>query len=824
MRSGEQLQARGLPEAVIQRELEERIRNHVRYTLGCEWSDLDPKQLFRAVAHTVRDYLLEAAMETERRFREAGAKRIYYLSIEYLIGRSLSNNLRNLGLFDLCRRSLRKVGVELTDVLECEPDAALGNGGLGRLAACFLDSLATHGYAAMGYGINYEHGLFRQEIADGRQVEKPENWRTFGSPWLIFRPEEAVAVPLYGHVVHRTTSAGRYMPVWTDYRLVLGVPSDMPIVGYGGRTVNFLRLYSAHSPNDLDLEVFGQGAYLKAVEQRNADETISRVLYPSDAVEAGRELRLRQEYFFVACAVRDIVRRHEALHGDLASLPEHVAIQLNDTHPALAIPEMMRLLVDDREMGWEEAWEITRKVFAYTNHTLMPEALETWPVSLLERVVPRHLLIIYEINRRFVEDVRARWPNEPDRVARMSLLMQQHENRIQMGGLAVVGSHHVNGVSRLHGELVKSRLFPDYAEMWPDRFTSKTNGVTQRRWILAANPRLARFFDAMVGPGWVTDMTELAELERYVGDTAVLDNLAAVKRENKQRLARFVDATLGETLDTQSLFDVQVKRIHEYKRQLLNVLRIAWQYLRIVEDGYVPSVPTTCIFAGKAAIGYFAAKQTIRAIHEISALINAHRKARKYLRVIFLPDYRVTLAERIIPAADLSEQISLAGTEASGTGNMKLAMNGALTIGTRDGANIEIEEAVGSEHVFMFGLSPEEALHVRESGQHRPAEIASTNPTISRLMEGFRTGKLCPHHPDVGEWLWRRLLWEGDEYLILADLESYLQAHELAASRFQDTLAWNRSCLLTMARMAGFSSDRTIREYATDIWKAQPVV
>jgi len=817
------VRATGLPEAVIQREIQERILSHVRYSLGTQWDELEPKQLFRAVAHAVRDYLIEAALETERRFREARAKRIYYLSIEYLIGRCLSNNLRNLGLFDLCRKTLRRMGADLDELLEQEPDAALGNGGLGRLAACFLDSMATLGYAGTGYGINYEHGLFRQEIADGRQVERPENWRSFGSPWLIFRPEEAIAVPLYGRVVHRTSSRGRYMPVWTDYRLVLGVPSDLPVVGYGGRTVTYLRLFSAHSPNDLDLEVFGQGAYLKAVEQRIADETISRVLYPADVVEAGRELRLRQEYFFVACSVRDIVRKHEALHGDLNSLPDYAAIQLNDTHPALAIAELMHILVDEKEMGWDRAWEITQSVFNYTNHTLMPEALESWPVALLEQVTPRHLHIIYEINRRFVEQVRLRFPGETDRIERMSLLSQKYENRIRMGNLAVVGSHRVNGVSRLHGELLRDGLFSDFAQMWPDRFTSVTNGVTQRRWLLAADPRLSRLLDALAGPTWPTDMEQLRVLEEYVADGAVLQDIGAAKHENKVRLARFIEATLGEVVDPQSMFDVQIKRIHEYKRQLLNALRIAYEYLRIVEDGYAPPAARTCIFAGKAAVGYYEAKQIIRVLLALAREVNRHRKAREFVRVVFLPDYRVTLAERIIPAADLSEQISTAGTEASGTGNMKLAMNGALTIGTRDGANIEIEEAVGPENVFSFGLSTREVRALRESGTYRPADLLAQNTELARVMEAFRTGCLSTKYPEVGEWVYHRLVEQGDPFLVLADFRAYLQAQEAAAERYRDKVRWNQSCLQTIARMGRFSSDRAIREYAEHIWSAHPV-
>ncbi len=810
-----------LQDSITANDLERRIREHARYTLAREWEELEPSQIFTAVACATRDLVIEAALETERRIRSSKAKRIYYLSIEYLIGRSLGNNLRNLGLYDLCRTTLNRLGIELDDLLEEEAEAALGNGGLGRLAACFLDSMATMGYAGMGYGINYENGLFRQVIINGAQVEQPENWRAFGSPWLILRPEEAIAVPMYGRVVHRTLPDGRYSPIWTDWRLVLGVPSDLPIVGYGGNTVTYLRLYSAHSTNDLDLTAFGGGAYLHAVAQRVEDETISRVLYPLDAAEAGRELRLRQEYFFVACAVRDILRRYLVEHTDLRELPEHVAIHLNDTHPTLAIPEMMRLLVDDHGMDWDTAWDVTQRVFGYTNHTLMPEALESWAVTLLERVIPRHLLIIYEINRRFVEQVRARWPGDDEVVRRTSIVHTNGEARISMGALAVVGSHSINGVSELHSGLVRSRLFEHHAALWPERFHNKTNGVSPRRWILTANPDLANFLDMLLGRSWVVDLDRLEELEKYIADTSARDRFADVKKENKARLARYILDELEETVDPQSLFDVQVKRIHEYKRQILNLLRIADDYLRIVEDGYEPPVPRTYLFAGKAAVGYHNAKETIRAILALAKTVNRHARAKQHMRLLFLPDYRVTLAERIIPAADLSEQISLAGTEASGTGNMKLAMNGALTIGTRDGANIEIEEAVGAENAFMFGMSVAEVAERRRAG-YRSVEMVQGNPRLRRVLEAFRDGVLTPKVPEVGAWVWHRLVDEGDEYMALADFQSYVEAQEHVTQLYCRRVDWQVAALRTVARMGRFSSDRTIKEYAADVWHARP--
>lgn len=812
-----------LPDAVTARFIEERVRSHVRYTLAREWEDLKPAQMLEAVALAVRDLLAEGALETERRFRAAKPRRVYYLSIEYLIGRSLSNNLRNLGIYELCATTLRRLGVELDDLLELEPDAALGNGGLGRLAACFLDSLATQGYAATGYGINYENGLFRQEIVDGRQAEQPESWRAFGSPWLLRRPEEAVEVPIGGSIEHHTSPTGRYRAVWKDWRSVLGVPSDLPIVGYGGQTVSFLRLYSAHSVRDLDLAAFDRGGYLKAVEERIDDETISRVLYPSDAEEAGRALRLRQEYFFVACAIRDIVRRFEAEHGDLGDLADYVAIQLNDTHPTLAIPEMMRLLVDDRGLGWEQAWHITERVFSYTNHTLMSEALETWPVSLMERIIPRHLLIIYEINRRFIEQVHARWPGDGGRVDRMTLVRTGSETRISMANLAVIGCHRVNGVSRLHSALLRDRLFPDFAEMWPDRFCNKTNGVTPRRWLLAANPGLARLISDSVGDRWITDLDQLQGLSRCAKDRPFRDAFRTVKSGNKERLVRVIAEKTGENVDPRSLFDVQVKRIHEYKRQLLNVLRIAWDYIRITEDGWTPPIARTSIFAGKAAIGYVAAKETIRAILSVASVVNHDPRTAEFLRVVFVPDYRVTIAEAIMPAAELSEQISLAGTEASGTGNMKMALNGALTIGTLDGANIEIREAVGPERFFHFGLTVEEVRDTAVRGVHRPHELLAADPVLARVMESFRVGRWSPDGSGVSQWVYQRLVEHGDQYMLLADFSDYVRAQDEVAALYADPDAWTEAAVHNVAGMGGFSSDRTIREYADDIWAAHPV-
>lgn len=798
--------------------LQDSIRRHARYSLGKEWDRLSGQDLFAAVALAVRDRLVDQMLATEARRQRANAKRLYYLSIEFLIGRSLGNNLHNLGLFTLCQEALRGLGVELADIEESERDAALGNGGLGRLAACFLDSLATLDLPGYGYGIHYEYGLFQQEIRNGYQREKPDNWLAYGTPWEIERADEACLIPVYGRIEHALDRNGHYNPMWMDWQILIGVPYDFPIVGYGGQTVNYLRLYSARSSADFDMQIFNAGDYIKAVEQKIASETVSKVLYPSDKVEAGLELRLIQEYFIVACAIRDIVKKYQQTHPSFEAFPSQVAIQLNDTHPAVAVAELMRVFVDENDLPWEKAWEITQATFGYTNHTLLPEALEQWPVSLFEYVLPRHLQIIYEINRRFLDQVATVWPDDSERSRRMSIIAEGEQKQVRMGHLAIVGSHSINGVSALHSELVKTSLVPDFFQLWPERFNNKTNGVTQRRWLLQANPELARLLTNTIGDAWITDLEALRALEPAAQDKGFQQEFLRIKRANKQRLAAVIKDLTRVAVDPDSLFDVQVKRIHEYKRQLLNVLHIIHEYLCAIEDGKEPTVPRTYIFAGKSAPGYWAAKQLIKLINNVGRVVNNDPRVQGRIKVVFIPDYRVSLAEKIIPAADLSEQISTAGKEASGTGNMKFALNGALTIGTLDGANIEIMEEVGAENIFIFGLQAQEIQALRAQGSYQPREYCIRYPALQRVMEALQGNLFCRGEAGLFSWIPQALVEHGDEYFHLADLPSYIDMQEEAGAAFKKQREWARKAILNVARIGKFSSDRTIREYATDIW------
>jgi starch phosphorylase len=799
------------------------VLHHVKYSLGLEAEQLTPRETLRAVSLAIRDLMMERSLQTESRYRLAESKRLYYLSLEFLIGRSLRNNLVNLGLLDCCEAVVQDLGVEFRDVEELETDAALGNGGLGRLAACFLDSLATLGLPGCGYGINYEYGLFRQEIRNNQQVERPDNWRTSDSPWQIQRPQDAVLVSLYGHVEHTQDRQGRYNPMWLDWTVVIGVPSDMPVVGYGGRTVNYLRLYSARASQEFDMSIFNEGDYLNAVQQKVQMETISKVLYPSDSVEAGRELRLVQEYFLVACAVRDIVRYYQRNHSDFGSFADKVAIQLNDTHPALTVAELMRILVDENDMDWDRAWEITTAACAYTNHTLMAEALERWPVSLLERVLPRHLQIIFEINTRLMADVFLRWPGDHERMRRMSLIEEGAEKQVRMANLAIAGCHSVNGVADVHSRLVQTELVPDFYELWPERFNNKTNGVTPRLWLLTSNPELAALISEVIGDSWITNLDRLRQLEELATDAGFQERFLQIKDANKKRLASWIQQSIGQSVDHESLFDVHVKRIHEYKRQLLNVLHIIHDFLRLADDGVVPSQPRTYLFSGKAAPSYYLAKQIIRLINDVRDVVSKNRRCSGQLQVSFLPDYRVSLAQLIIPAADISEQISTAGMEASGTSNMKFAMNGALTIGTLDGANIEIREEVGAENFFLFGHTVEEIREIQKHG-YRPIEIYQQNAAVRRVIDALRNDRFCPHAPGRYGWLCDRLLVDNEPYFHLADFESYLQAHAQVETQFSDRRLWARKAILNTARIGKFSSDRTIREYARDIWDIRPMV
>ncbi|MBI4525408.1 MAG: glycogen/starch/alpha-glucan phosphorylase [Deltaproteobacteria bacterium] len=804
-------------------DLQESICRHAKYSLGKAWRDLSQRDLFTAVALAVRDRMVDRFLETEERYRQRDPKRLYYLSIEFLIGQSLGSNLRNLGIRELCRQALRNLRADLEAVEESEADPALGNGGLGRLAACFLDSLASLGMPGFGYGIHYEYGLFKQEIDSGYQREKPDNWLAQGNPWEIGRPDEACLVPVYGRIEHSVDRKGAYNPMWMDWKVLIGMPYDILIAGYGGQTVNFLRLYAARSSRDFDMQIFNDGDYFKAVEQKIASETVSKVLYPSDAVVAGQELRLVQEYFLIACAVRDIVRRFEQSHASFREFPAKVAIQLNDTHPALTVAELMRLLVDERNILWEEAWEITQATLGFTNHTLVPEALEKWPVLLLEYVLPRHLQIIYEINRRFLEQVAVAYPKDTERLRRISLIEESTPKQVRMAHLAVVGSHSVNGVSALHTGLIKTSLVPDFYQLWPERFNNKTNGITQRRWLLQANPALGKLICATLGDGWITDLSKLRSLEKWAADASFQAEFRRIKRSNKEKLARVIRESCQVKADPDSLFDIQVKRIHAYKRQLLNVMHIIDEYLSLIEDNRQPTVARTYVFAGKAAPGYWMAKQIIKLIHNVGRVINNDLRASESIKVLFIPDYRVSLAEKIIPAADLSEQISTTGKEASGTSNMKFALNGALTIGTLDGANIEILQEVGADNIFIFGLRIDEVQRMRGHRSYCPWDYYNRNPRVKRVVDAFRSNLFCPHEPDLFSWIYQYLLDEKDEYFHLADLAAYLETQEISGKTFNDRAGWTRMALINIARIGKFSSDRTVKEYARDIWDIKSV-
>ncbi len=797
------------------------VADHLQFSQGKDEHTATAMDRYFAVAYAVRDRMMRRWVQTQQHYYRSDAKRVYYLSMEFLLGKALESNLINLGLLDTMREALDGLGLELDDLYPEEPDAGLGNGGLGRLAACFLDSMATLALPAYGYGIRYEFGIFDQEIRDGWQVERPEEWLRFGNPWEIPRPEHQLPVKFFGRTERFVDARGRERVRWVDARQVLGMPYDTPIAGFRNDTVNTLRLWRARASQEFDLGDFNRGDYLAAVEEKNVSENISKVLYPNDLTVMGKELRLQQQYFFVACSIHDIVERYLKERPDFEAFADKVAIQLNDTHPAIAIAELMRVLVDDHELPWERAWATCRATFGYTNHTLLPEALERWPLELFGRVLPRHLEIILEVNRRFLEEVRGRGV-DPAAVARMSLVEEGPVRQVRMAHLAVVGSHSVNGVAALHTELLKAELFRDFHQLWPDRFNNKTNGVTPRRWLLQANPELARVITECLGPGWETDIDELKRLEPLAADEAFRRQFRAVKRANKERLAAIVREECGLTVDPDTLFDVQVKRLHEYKRQLLNVLQIVAQYLRIKADpGYSP-VARTYVFGGKAAPGYQMAKAIIKLVNAVAEVVNHDVDVRGRITVAFLRNYRVSLAERIFPAADLSEQISTAGKEASGTGNMKFAMNGALTIGTLDGANVEIREEVGADNFFLFGLTVDEVKALRARG-YDPWELYRSDRELKAVLDAIGSGTFSPAEPRLFQPIVDSLLNGGDTWLVLADFRAYLEAQERVSKAWLDVESWTRKAILNVARTGKFSSDRTIRQYAEEIWRVGPL-
>ena len=816
--------------------LKDSVLKHLEYTLAELPRHVDSEwEPYVALALAVRDRLVQRWIRTQDAYYEQDPKRVYYLSLEYLMGRTLGNSLLALGLRDACAQALGELGYRLEDLREAEWDAGLGNGGLGRLAACFLDSLATLGYPSYGYGLRYEYGIFHQRIVDGAQVEVPDAWLRYGNPWEIARSGDRLRVKFFGRVHTYRNERGRLSHDWIETRDVLATPYDTPIPGYGTQTVNTLRLWSARAVQEFDLGEFNEGDYVGAIEARARSESISRVLYPNDNVFVGRALRLAQEYFFVAATLQDIIRRYKKryeMHDRARGLrvydrfADKVAIQLNDTHPALAIPELMRILVDVEELAWDEAWDITTRTFGYTNHTILPEALERWPVSLLESMLPRHLEIIYEINARFLALVRERLGPDDARTRRMSLVEEDGERRIRMAQLAIVGSHAVNGVAKLHSEILRTRVFPDFEQLWPAKFSNKTNGVTQRRWLLKCNPELSAVISGAVGTGWITDLGRLEALVPKAGDAAFAERWRQAKQTRKLALAAVIEEQYrrrGRPLrvDPASLFDVQVKRIHEYKRQLLNVLHAVTLYNRIADGHGADVVPRTVIFGGKAAPGYHMAKLIIRLVNAVGDVVNGDPAVASLLKVVFLADYRVSLAEQIVPAAELSEQISTAGMEASGTSNMKLALNGALTIGTLDGANIEIRDAVGGDNVFIFGLTAEEVA--ARAATYDPWEFYRGDAALRRALDMIREGVFSPGDPELFAPVVHSLLEGGDRFMVLADYAAYVACQDRVARTYRDQSAWTRKSILNTARMGEFSSDRTIRQYAEEIWGAQRV-
>jgi glycogen phosphorylase len=798
------------------------VLDHLLYTCVKEQSDAGPIDFYRAMAHSVRDRLVQRWLATQRTYVERDVKRVCYLSSEFLTGRSLGLCLVNMGLYGIAEQVVAESGLDLTDVLEAEGDPGLGNGGLGRLAACFMDSLATLELPAVGYGIRYEYGIFEQRIEGGQQAEHSDNWLQYGNPWELPRHDRMQIVRLYGTTEMRRDATGRLVVDWVGGRVVYGVPYDSFIVGHETDTVNTLRLWSARASRDFDLRLFNEGDYLRAVEEKVEVENISKVLYPNDQTEHGKELRLKQQYFFVACSIADIVSEFKLRHTDFRLFPDRAAIQLNDTHPAIAVPELMRVLVDQEGLDWDVAWDITQRSIAYTNHTLLPEALEKWPVSMLRRVLPRHLQIIFEINQRFMRQVNTHWPTDPSRMARMSIIEEGPVQQVRMAHLAVVGSHSVNGVARLHTELIKSDLLPDFYELFAERFNNKTNGVTPRRWFLYSNPGLARLLSDRLGPTWFDrDPSVGAQVASYADDAGFLDTLSEIKSDNKRALAGLLLRLTGISVDPKAMFIAQIKRIHEYKRQLLACLEIIAHYWHLKSSPDPSQTPRVYIFAGKAAAGYTMAKIHIRLINDIASVINSDPTTSDLLKVVFVPNYGVSLAQTIIPAADVSLQISQAGKEASGTSNMKLAMNGALTVGTLDGANVELREAAGPENFFLFGLTVEEVRELWRTG-YDPARFIAQSPPLAKAIELLDSDFFCLGDRYRYASVVQQLRYY-DPYMVCADFESYAASMKEAASLYRSPREWARRSLYNIIGASAFSSDATIRAYAREIWNIVPV-
>jgi starch phosphorylase len=794
------------------------IIHHLLSFQGRDPERSGPNDISKALAYTLRDILVKKWIRTQKTYYAKEQKRVYYLSLEFLIGRSMENCLLNLGMYDEVQEALDSIGCTMEEIFEQEEDAGLGNGGLGRLAACFMDSIATLKIPAYGYGIRYEYGLFYQQLIDGRQVESPDNWLRHGTPWEFERNLPVFQVKFYGRVRTYQDEQGRYRAEWIETDDVIAVPCDMMVPGFENDHVINMRLWTARASRELDLKFFNRGDYIGAVESKVSSETISKVLYPPDHNFAGQELRLRQQYFFVAATFQDILRRYKKKNTDFDVFADRVAVQLNDTHPAIAIPELMRLLLDDEGLGWEKAWDITVKTFAYTNHTLMPEALEKWNVDLIGKVLPRHLEIIYEINRRFLELIAHKYHGDSDVIREMSIIEEGQVKKVRMAHLAIVGSHSVNGVAELHTRLLKEKIFKKFNVFYPGKFNAKTNGITPRRWLLQCNRRLASLISDTIGRDWICDLDKLRQLENLVDDDNFRSSWQEIKLENKTKLSRYIAEQCGVEVDPSSMFDVQVKRIHEYKRQLLNALHVIYHYQQLVRDPENDAPPRTFIFAGKAAPTYWKAKLIIKLITSIGSVVNNDPRIKGRLKVVFLPNYNVSQAEIIMPAADLSEQISTAGTEASGTGNMKFALNGALTIGTLDGANIEIQEEVGEENIFIFGMDAAEAEYERLDPSRTPLEICQRRSDINAVIKAIQDGTFSPGDTSLFHPLVDSLLSEHDPYLVMLDFAAYIDCQKCVGKAFKDVDSWTRKAILNVARMGKFSTDRTIRQYAEEIW------
>ena len=802
-------------------EFKDLLIDNLYFTHGQALQTSTPTDAYLALCYTVRDHLMERYRTTSQADYRANPKFVYYLSMEYLLGRQLPQNMLYTNTEELARGALAEYGLDLDRLIQIDPEPGLGNGGLGRLAACFLDSLATLDMPCVGYGIRYQYGIFRQEFRDGWQYECPDDWTSMGNPWEFAHPDDRVTVGFGGQVERVGRGNGHHKARWVPSEEVRGEPYHTMVPGYGTNTVNTLRLWRARASEEFDFQLFDEGDYTHAVEDKVRSENISRVLYPNDNTPQGKELRLRQQYFFVACSLRDIIRRFHLRNNDWARFPDKVVIQLNDTHPVIAIPELMRILIDEEGLAWERAWEITRKTFAYTSHTLLPEALETWPVTLFERLLPRHLEIIYLINDRFLDEMGEAFADQPERISRLSLIGEGHERHIRMAHLACVGSFSVNGVAELQSRLLRERTLKDFADLWPEKFSNKTNGVTQRRFMRIANPRLSDLITSRIGDGWLTDLDQLSRLEEHVEDAEFREAWREVKLANKQDLASVIEKTLGLVVDPGSIFDVMVKRLHEYKRQLLMALHIITLYQRIKADPVVDIVPRTFIFGAKAAPGYQMAKLIIKLINSVGDVVNSDADVGDRLKVAFLPNFNVSLAQQIYPAADISEQISLAGKEVSGTGNMKFALNGALTTGTLDGANIEIRERVGTENFFLFGLTSDEVFAMKEQG-YRPRAYYESNAELRQAIDALTAGVFSDGDGELFRPVVDSLL-HHDEYLHMADYQSYIECQEVAAQAFRDVDGWTRKSILNAARCGFFSSDRSMQQYCDGIWGTETV-